>query len=644
MHVFDTLLKGTTSESRRLFLLIADMFALSAALYSAFSLRLSEWYPELYLKAATELFLIVPVLGVAIFYRLGLYRAVLRYMGVRVLRAVAIGVVLLVLTLYALAQVFHIEPFPRSVPIIFGMAAWLYLGGTRLLVRSYYYWVITKDRHRERIIIFGAGSAGAQLALMLQNGSEYWPVAIVDDDKRLVGRYIGQLKVSSAVSIGRLIEEHRASRIVIAMPSIDAKQLRDVLGRLQVFGVPISKTPSAPELVSGEAVDSVRDVSIEDLLGRDVVPAIPRLMSGTLHRRSVLVTGGGGSIGSEIAHIAIEQGAKTLVIYDISEFALFNTDSTLRQKFLGSDTKIVSLIGSVLDRERLERAMKKYEVDTVFHAAAYKHVPIVEQNVLQGILTNSFGTKIAAEASVSAGVKRFVLISTDKAVRPTNVMGATKRLAEMFVQDLSKRSADTVMCNVRFGNVLGSSGSVVPIFEEQVKRGGPVTVTHPDVTRYFMTIPEAASLVVQAGAMALGGEVFVLDMGKPVRIVDLARNLIELKGLSVKSEENPHGDIEIAYSGLRPGEKLYEELLIGDNATGSEHPLILKAQENCLPHQDLTKFSTRLSELIHAHDAQAARALLADLVEGYVPDSSASDLLESPRAANVLGFPAGRHA
>ena len=426
-----------------------------------------------------------------------------------------------------------------------------------------------------------------------------------------------------------LITQFGVKRVLLAVPNATKKQRKAILDQLEPFSVHVQTTPSMPDIVSGKAsVDQLQEVEPEDLLGRDPVPANAALFNACIHEKVVLVTGAGGSIGSELCRQVVKAGPTTLVLFEQSEFGLYQIESELKRNehVLFYGVQLVPLLGSVCNSHRINEVFQRYKVDTVYHAAAYKHVPLVEHNVFEGIRNNVIGTRVVAEAAKKAGAGHFVLVSTDKAVRPTNVMGATKRLAELVVQTLAVES-DTVFSMVRFGNVLGSSGSVVPLFREQIRRGGPVTVTHPDITRFFMTIPEAASLVVQSGAMGQGGDVFVLDMGNPVRIVDLARRMIELSGYDVKSDDHPEGDIEIEFSGLRPGEKLYEELLIGDAVSGTDHPKIMRANEELLPEATLHAFLESLIAAEQGQDALVARGILEKAVAGFKPSSPMVDLL-----------------
>jgi FlaA1/EpsC-like NDP-sugar epimerase len=531
---------------------------------------------------------------------------------------------------------------PRSVPIIFGLSAWLYLGGSRLVLRSYYHWLSGKVSSRHVAIIYGAGSAGAQLALSLQAGGEVKPVAFIDDDRKLQKNTVCGLRVYSPGELETLVERHGVDSIMLAMLNVTAAQRRLILERLSNLSVNILTMPTMGELISGKAVDDLREVEIEDLLGRDQVAPDQALISRSIEGKSVCITGAGGSIGSELARQAVTYGAAKVVLYEQSEYALYAIEAelSLLVRNVNPECQLLPILGSVLDEDRVTEVLKQYGVQTVYHAAAYKHVPLVEHNVLQGVQNNSLGTSVVASVAKKLNIERFILISTDKAVRPTNVMGATKRLAEIVVQRLAAENhSNTIFSMVRFGNVLGSSGSVVPLFKRQIEQGGPITVTHPEINRFFMTIPEAASLVIQAGSMAKGGDVFVLDMGEPVKIADLAKQMIRLSGRKVKDTTNPTGDIEVVYSGLRPGEKLYEELLIGNNASGTEHPKILTADEEFASREELDRVLRGIREAIEGNDSQAARQLLIDIVKDFSPSSSNVDLLQngqSKQTNNVI--------
>jgi FlaA1/EpsC-like NDP-sugar epimerase len=606
---------------KKVIMVLADFIALPLALWSAYALRLADFWPVEYLKPAWWLFLITPVLGLLIFMRLGLYRAVVRFMGAQAIWAVAKGVILLALTLWLLAYLGQLDSFPRSVPVSFAFAALVYVGGSRLLVRNYYHWLIRHYIDKEPILIYGAGGAGVQLSMALMGGKEYMPVAFVDDDPGLWGNTLAGLPVHPPRMIGRLVRDQRVAQILLALPTASQRQRKAVLERLSEHSVRVKTVPSMPELVSGESLETLREVDVEDLLGREAVPPIQSLIATSIEDKVVFVSGAGGSIGSELARQAIANRPRALVLYEMGEFALYTIEQELRA--LNTGVPIYPVLGSVLDGERVSSVLAHFQVQTIYHAAAYKHVPLVEHNVLEGVRNNTLGTRVLAEAALLAEVERFVLISTDKAVRPTNVMGASKRLAEMVLQDMAGRSSKTRFSMVRFGNVLGSSGSVVPLFRKQITSGGPVTVTHPDITRYFMTIPEAATLVIQAGSMASGGDLFVLDMGEPVKIVDLARRMIHLMGYSLKSDSNPGGEIAIRYSGLRPGEKLHEELVIGAELVQTAHPKINRALEDSLPAERLRDLLGELESALVKHDVAAVRQVLEKAVAGYSSSNGA---------------------
>lgn len=616
-------------NTKKAIMVVADLLMLPLALWSAFALRLSEWWPEKYLQESFPLMLIIPVIGVFIFMRLGLYRAIVRFMGAQAILSVVKGVVLLAISVWAVASLLQISPFPRSVPIIFSLAALVYVGGSRLLVRNYYHWLLKNYNDREAVLIYGAGGAGAQLASSLISGAEYLPVGFIDDNKAISGSTLNGLPVYGPDDLHLFIEERSVSSILLAMPSIEQKRRREILELLAEYKVHVMTVPSMPEIISGTSVDALRDVEPEDLLIREPVPPNQDLMSLCVKGKAVLVSGAGGSIGSEICRQVIKSEPELIVLYEMSEFALYSLEKELNSMLeeFGSNVSIFPILGSILDEKRINRVIRYFDVNTIYHAAAYKHVPMVEHNVLEGIRNNSFGTMVIAKAAMEHQVEHFVMVSTDKAVRPTNTMGATKRLAELIIQDVALQASSTVFSIVRFGNVLGSSGSVVPLFRRQIEEGGPVTVTHPEITRFFMTIPEAASLVIQAGAMADGGDVFVLDMGKPVKITELALRMIRLMGMELKSEEHPDG-VEVVFTGLRPGEKLYEELLIGDDVIGTTHPKIMRAQEEHLSSSELRQVLTLLSNSIDDGDSIRARELLGNVVSGFNPTTQVVDWLE----------------
>ena len=552
-----------------------------------------------------------------IFLRLGLYRAVIRYMGQQAIWAILTAVSYSTLVLGA-AVFFTQAEVPRSTPFIYWALAMLGVGGTRLVVRAYYQ---TKLRSlTKNVIIYGAGESGRQLLTALHHGDQYRAVAFVDDDIRLHRSVINGLRVSSPRELGELIQEHNITQVLLAIPSATAERRREIINSLVGLPVHVRTVPKIHELVAGRAaVTQIQDIDLDDLLGRQPVPPHPELIDRCITDKVVMVTGAGGSIGAELCKQILTAKPKELILLDNSEYALYQAERELREIQTANNTHIdlVVLLGAVQDQRRLETLYTTFGVNTVYHAAAYKHVPMGEYNVAEGVANNVFGTWYAAEAARRAKVETFVLVSTDKAVRPTNMMGASKRFAELILQGLAQNDSDTRFCMVRFGNVLGSSGSVVPLFRDQIEKGGPVTVTHPEVSRYFMSIQEAAQLVLQAGAMGTGGDVFVLDMGEPVRIVDLAKRMIRLSGYEM-DHDTPVGEhIDIEFIGLRPGEKLHEELLLGTAVTGTGHPMIMRAEEECLSYSQMHQ---ALSELMHCCDTMdcaGITAVLSEAVDGF---------------------------
>jgi FlaA1/EpsC-like NDP-sugar epimerase len=596
-----------------------DLFTFPFALWIAYVLRLSQWWPEQHLGAAWSLFVATAIMGVASFAYFGVYRVVVRYMTGHAVLQVCKGVLITTVVLYVCASLGGLYPFPRSVPVIFALVAFLYLGGARLLVHSYHYWLVSKVTHAEPVIIYGAGATGAKLLSVLKGTEKFTPVAFVDDNPRLEGSTVGGIPVYTSDGLQPLIEDSRVVTVLLALPALSLERRKEIIETLGSEGLNVLTVPSMSELLSGRSLGNLREVEIEDLLGRDIVPPKQELIDKSVTDKVVLITGAGGSIGSEIARQVMVGGARQVLLLDSSEFSLYQIERDLvaLKECDQLPTELVPLLGSVLEQGYIEKVLQRFKVDTVYHAAAYKHVPLVEHNIVNGVRNNVLGTQAVLKACLAQKISRFILISTDKAVRPTNIMGASKRLAEMLVQNTQNIKTETVCSMVRFGNVLGSSGSVVPLFKEQIAADGPVTVTHPDMTRYFMTIQEAASLVIQAGSMARGGEVFLLDMGEPVKVVELARTMIRLSGKTLKDASNPQGDVEIKFSGLRPGEKLYEELLIGDAEEGTEHPKILKAHEQSLAPEELENLVARLNGAIGNLDSAEIKTLLAEAVKGY---------------------------
>lgn len=607
----------------------ADAVFLPLCMLLALAIRIGSFEAVLSVDLPLQIALAlitIPALGTA-----GLYRTVVRYLDVKVLLAAGVALAAAVLLTYGFIVAFNFDTSPRSGLLVFWFVAFAYVVTSRFLIRALLQRTIG-SQNRGRIVsaIYGAGSAGVQLAHAMQYSMEYQPVCFFDDNQELGGKTVAVLPVYPTSQIEKAIQRHGVAQIVIAIPSATTPQKRQMMARLEHLGVPIKILPNLSDWVDGSAkLTEIRDLDVADLLGRDPVPPNNQLISRNITGKVVMVTGAGGSIGSELCRQIVAQRPDALVLLDHSEYALYAIDQELRAT--APELALFAALGSVQDENLLFNLMTEYSVQTVYHAAAYKHVPIVEANVRQGLQNNVFGTLAVAKACRRADIETCVLISTDKAVRPTNAMGASKRVAELVIQAAALQAKRTRFSMVRFGNVLGSSGSVVPLFRRQLIAGGPITITHPDIIRYFMLIPEAAQLVIQAGAMARGGEVFVLDMGDPVRIVDLARSMIHLSGLTEKTDENPHGDIEIKAVGLRPGEKLYEELLIGDNVTPSGHSRILCARERHIEPSLLEKMLESLHQACLANDTDAMRRQLMNLV----PEYRNADEVNAERAQRV---------
>ena len=647
MHLYNIPLSRTM---RQALMVAADISLLIAAVIFSFTLlgegylgRDRGFYP--YLAGAIGL-------SIAYFLHIGLYRDLVLYMGLqsalKILHGASVAALLL-----ALACVIG-RPGGTNYALLplFWMISLILIGGMRFVGKLLLRELIHNFRPKEPVIIYGAGESGMQLVVALQSGNQYLPVAFVDDAKRMIGSSLHGVRVYPPGRLKELIDRHSARQILLAIPSASHAQRKDILNRLEHLPVHVKTVPDMYDLVAGLPVDRVGDIDIEDLLGRDTVFADPRLLGACIKGRAVMVTGAGGSIGSELCRQIIGSGPARLILLDSSEYGLYKIEEELRGKLQDlaasegegsalatvstvakdqevAEVNIVALLGSVCNSSLLQRAMHTLQVDTVYHVAAYKQVPMVEKNVVEGVYNNIIGTLVAAEAAEASKVKDFVLISTDKAVRPKNYMGATKRFAEQVLQAMARRGGGTKFSMVRFGNVLGSSGSVVPLFRRQIRDGGPVTVTHPEVSRYFMTVQEAAQLVIQAGSMATGGDVFVLDMHEPVRIVDLAKKMIHLMGFSVKDAEAGTGGIVIEYTGLRPGEKLHEELMIGESVTGTEHPKIMRAEEDSLSWEALQPLLARLKRACEGSDLEAIRAVLQEAVDGFEPGDSSDPLQDS---------------
>jgi len=605
-----------------------DLFLLPLVCCTSVWLRYEEFNLLLF-KQYSWLIFSAPLISIPIFIRLGLYRAVIRFIDQNIVYIVALGVTIstvVMATFVAFAT--HMAGISRGVFLIYWVSAIMYVLASRFLARGFFLRPVFKNT-AARAAIYGAGKAGMQLASAMRAGRSHDPFAFIDDKAELNGATIAGVRVYSPDYLPELIRKQGICEIFFAMPSLSKNQQKKLLEHLEPFKVKIRITPSIESLVNGELrLQDVRDIEIEDLLGRDAVKPNQSLLTASVSGKSVMVTGAGGSIGSELCRQIAQLQPKRLILFDISEFALYSIDMELRslKRTLTVDFEIIPLLGSVLESEKCEKVLKTFSVETVYHAAAYKHVPLVEHNPIEGIRNNVFGTLRIAQASLSAGVETFVLISTDKVVRPTNVMGSTKRYAELILQALSKNSSGTRFCMVRFGNVLGSSGSVIPLFRRQIMAGGPITVTHPDITRYFMTIPEAAQLVLQAGGMSTGGDVFVLEMGEPVNITSLARRMVHLSGLELKSTSAPNG-IDIHFTGLRPGEKMFEELMISNDIEGTEHPLIMRSHEVDLPWEYLQELLSELDSACSRFDCDNIRALLLKGIAGYAPQCEIQDLM-----------------
>ena len=611
-------------------MMFVDVLLIVTILTLSLSMRLGEWFwPQ---GDLVYLLFFAPLVAIPIFIKFGLYRAIVRYIGFKALWVIVQAVSLYALVWGVIVLLSGAQGVPRSVILINWILGMLLIGGSRIIGRWWFsdkksYSVNAFDK-RKNVLVYGAGSAGIQLATALTYSQELNPIAFIDDEPTLTNHQIMGLKVHSSNNLGELVASMKIEEVLLAIPSVSRNRRNEIINNLEPYPVLVRTVPSVSELAQGKLkINDLNVVSINDLLGRDPVPPNQNYLRADITNKVVMITGAGGSIGSELCRQIIQLQPKKIVLFEQNEFSLYTIDQELIQKNLKID--IAPILGSVLDSKQVERVCKTFSVQTIYHAAAYKHVPMIELNNFSGIENNIFGTLSCAEAAVLSNVDTFVLISTDKAVRPTNIMGATKRFSEMILQALSKKYNDkaTNFSMVRFGNVLDSSGSVIPLFKKQIKEGGPVTVTDPAIIRYFMTIPEAAQLVIQAGAMSKGGDVFVLDMGEPVKILNLAKKMIHLSGLNVKDSNNPNGDIEILFTGLRPGEKLYEELLIGDSVLETEHQLILRSNEEMLPWSDLKLILNKLKTSVDKQNLEGARQALIEAVPGYKPQGDINDLM-----------------
>lgn len=607
-------------STKRAISVLYDACAIALALYAAICLRLGTFTFDITGKELTTLGITI-VVSIAVFIRLGLYRAILRYMTIPAITSIMTGISISSLALAASSFFTH-SFIPRSVPLIYISTAFLFIGTPRFFVRS----IVTLLYHdnktdQETVIIYGAGYTGHQLALSLQT-TPFKPMAFVDDNPKLKGSLVAGLKVYRPKQLMQLAKEHSVKKVLLALGNASRSERTTVIKQLEPLSITVQTIPDLNDILTGKArIEDIQDVEIDDLLGRDPVAPNKELLHAFIKDKVVMITGAGGSIGSELCRQILHQEPTYLILLELNEYSLYKIEQELQKilKAYDGKTELIPLLGSVQNRPRLESIMSTFGVHTIYHAAAYKHVPLVEHNIVEGVQNNVFGTWHCAEAAIKAGVESFVLVSTDKAVRPTNIMGASKRVAELVLQGLSERQASTRFTMVRFGNVLGSSGSVIPLFREQIKQGGPVTVTHPDITRYFMTISEASELVIQAGSMGKGGDVFVLDMGEPVKILDLAKRMIRLSGLEFKDANYPEGDIAIQFSGLRPGEKLYEELLVGGNTSGTEHPRILCAEEKALSWNETQTFLNKLDNTCQNFQCDLIQNLFMTTPIDYFP-------------------------
>jgi FlaA1/EpsC-like NDP-sugar epimerase len=616
---------------KRLITLAIDFSATIIALWLAFSLRYGEFYQPP--QQQLWIFLLAPVIAIPIFIRAGLYRAIVRYLGMQALWTVVKATLFYAILFAVVVLLTGVEHVPRTVYGINALILILFVGGSRLVARWWFANSIgsntfnqTTRRHIPPVIIYGAGSSGAQMVAALKMSRQLRPVAFIDDDHSLHNQQINGITVYRFSQLSHLMEKFNVHDVLLAMPSVSRGQRSNIIRLLEPYPLHVRTLPGLMDLAEGKVtVADIHEVDIADLLGRDSVAPVSNLLHANITDKVVMVTGAGGSIGSELCRQILKLQPTTLILYELNEFGLYEIEKELEQK--NEALPIIAVLGSVLNQQRLEAICQRFKVQTIYHAAAYKHVPMVEKNTSEGIRNNIFGTLSCAKAAISSKVETFVLISTDKAVRPTNTMGASKRMAELVLQAFAEEQQQTRFTMVRFGNVLGSSGSVIPLFREQIARGGPVTVTDPRIIRYFMTIPEAAELVIQAGAMGQGGDVFVLDMGEPVRILDLAKRNIHLSGFIEKDAEHPDGDIEIIYTGLRPGEKLYEELLIGDNVSDTQHQKIMRAQEQVIPWAELSVILQELEQFNDADNCQQVRDILKIHVAGFKPQCGVEDWL-----------------
>ena len=627
--------KGLSRLQKQVIFAGLDVVLIAVSLWAAVAVRLGDLWPAPVWRDGWLLLVVLPLIGGSLFHGLGLYRSVLRAMGRHEVVRIAQASFLLSLILAAFGFFDFGLFLPRSTPIIFGLLLAVLMVVGRAAARSYYQLLRERGFQKRPVIVYGAGESGIQLVAALNAGREFHPVAFLDDDPGLQGRFVAGRRVHAPADVERLARKFAATDVFLALPSVSRARRKEIVHFLSQRPLRVQTIPSMVELAAGfENIDRLREVGVQELLNRDAVDPMSTLFS-SVRGRSVLVTGAGGSIGSELCRQILTTEPARIVLFDVSEVALYSIEIELRDLASELNVELHAVLGSVCDVARLQQVMRTHRVETVYHAAAYKHVPLVEANPLEGIRNNIFGTRAVAHVAALCGVDRVILVSTDKAVRPTSVMGATKRMAEMVLQNAQARSAKTIYCMVRFGNVMGSSGSVIPLFQKQIAAGGPVTVTHPQVIRYFMTIPEAAQLVVQAGSLGRGGDVFLLDMGKPVAILDLAKRMIHLSGLEIKDAQYPQGDIEIVFTGLRPGEKLFEELLVSGDVLSTSHPKIMRSLDGSADTHDVDEILDELEHAVLTDDIAAALRVLERAVEGFVPDYQPPILLEDAGSASM---------
>jgi FlaA1/EpsC-like NDP-sugar epimerase len=638
---------GLSRPVKRVIALFVDICTCVLTVWLAFYLRLNEFVP---LTGSTLLPVLVSIfLAIPIFVTSGLYRFIFRYSGLPAIGAMARAMLLYGVLFASLFTFYGFQGIPRTVGLIQPLLMLIFVGASRAFVRVWMGGLYLSQINKSmlpQVLIYGAGSAGRQLASAMENSFQMRVVGFLDDDDRLQGNVLNGLPILNPSDLDEVLVEMPVTDVLLALPSVSRQRRNEILKSLSAHKLSVRTLPHLSDIASGRiTVNDLRELDIDDLLGREPVKPNGLLLNRNTHGKTVLVTGAGGSIGSELCRQILSTLPQKLLLVDMSEFALYQIHQELQTQWEahageGEACELIPLLASVCDVVRMQDIMATWKPQTVYHAAAYKHVPLVEHNPAEGVRNNVLGTRVCAEAAAANGVHNFVLISTDKAVRPTNIMGASKRLSEMVLQALAHHStqATTTFSMVRFGNVLGSSGSVVPLFRDQIKSGGPITLTHADITRYFMTIPEAAQLVIQAGAMGTGGDVFVLDMGQPVRIVDLAKRMVELSGLVLKDELHPDGDIEIAIAGLRPGEKLFEELLIGDNPQPTQHARIMKANEDFMPWHKLQLQLDEINTAVQTNDVAKIRGLLQSLVPGYQPSEEVVDWVHMAEKLKAQAF------